>query len=209
MASGIYQINIGDYFYFGQSVDLKKRKREHRRALEQGKHPNPKMQHVYNKYQDFQWLEVSHCSHTELDGQEQRLLDAFWGTEGCMNLARDARAPRRGIKVSEETREKMRKSQREAGKLRRGKKHSEETLEKLREAAKRRRGKKLRAEHRRKISEARDPTVYHFVNKKTKREIHCTAYELSKRFRVPGPHIRNLVNGRTRCTRSGWRIKED
>jgi group I intron endonuclease len=198
MASGIYQINIGDYFYFGQSVDLKKRKRTHLAALEQGKHPNPHMQRVYNKYPDFQWQEVSYCSPTELDEQEQRLLDAFWGTEGCMNIARDARAPRRGIKHSEETLKKLR-----------GRKHSEETMEKIREAAKRRRGKKFSAEHRRKLSEAKDPTVYHFVNKKTKREIHCTCYELSKRFRVPGTHIRNLVNGRTRCTRSGWRIKED
>jgi len=201
MASGIYQINIGDYFYFGQSVNLKERKRAHRTALEQGKHPNPKMQSVYNKYQDFQWQEVSYCSHTELDEQEQRLLDAFWGTEGCMNLARDARAPRRGIKVSEETREKMRKAMR-------GKKHSEEAREKMRANAKWR-GKKLRAEHRRKLSEAWDPTVYHFVNKKTKREIHCTSYELSKRFRVPASIVRKLVNGKTRCTRSGWRIQED
>jgi|DEB0MinimDraft_10_1074344.scaffolds.fasta_scaffold84770_1 group I intron endonuclease len=184
MASGIYQINIGDYFYFGQSVDLKKRKKAHHTALKRGKHPNPKMQHVYNKHQDFQWQEVSYCSHTELDEQEQRLLDAFWGTEGCMNLARDARAPRHGIK------------------------HSEETLEKLRENAKWR-GKKLRAEHRRKISEAKNPTVYHFFNKKTKREIHCTSYELSKRFRVPASVVSHLVNGKTRITRSGWLIKED
>ena len=107
MNSGLYQISIGDYFYFGQAQNLKKRKREHLNRLKKGTHVNPIMQNVYNKYQEFDFQEVLYCSVDELNDQEQRLLDAFWGTEGCMNISKDAEAVWRGLKLSEETKRKM------------------------------------------------------------------------------------------------------
>jgi len=107
MNSGLYQINIGDYFYFGQTQDFKQRKSKHLWHLKKGTHRNKFMQNVYDKHQDFHFQEVLHCSVDELNQQEQRLLDAFWGTEGCLNISKDAEAVQRGLKRSEETKKKL------------------------------------------------------------------------------------------------------
>lgn len=49
---GIYKIKCiaNEKIYIGQSVNIKCRTHEHRRALEKGKHNNEKMQHSYDKY---------------------------------------------------------------------------------------------------------------------------------------------------------------
>ena len=108
--TGLYQISIGNYFYIGQSQDLKKREIKHLSMLKKGTHYNLKMQNIYNKYQDFHFQETLFCSIDELNDQEQRLLDMFWGADGCMNLAKDAEAPQRGLKRSEETKSKISKA---------------------------------------------------------------------------------------------------
>ncbi len=84
---GIYQISIGSNFYFGQAQDLRAREAEHRRHLAQGRHGNPYMQHAYYVHGDLDFQVVLECSADEVDRYEQELIDAFHGTEGCMNIA--------------------------------------------------------------------------------------------------------------------------
>ena len=186
MNSGLYQINIGDYFYFGQAQDLKKRKSQHLNHLKKGTHVNPIMQNVYNKYQEFDFQEVLHCSVDDLDQQEQRLLDAFWGTEGCMNIAKDAKAFHRGLK------------------------HTEESKKKMSEAHK---GKKISEEHKRKMSEAKkgnknsqDKTPRTFIHEEHG-EVICTQYELRTKYNLTPGNLSRVVSGKYKSVK-GWRLKK-
>jgi len=105
--SGIYYIQIGPWFYYGQSVDLKRRRREHLSALKADLHSNQILQSAYNKYQQFEFTVVGSVPVDELDGAEQFFIDCFWGEDYCANLAKDAASPGRGLKRSEETKEKI------------------------------------------------------------------------------------------------------
>ena len=104
---GIYRIQIGPYYYLGQSAELKTRKNKHLWHLEKGTHVNPKMQAVYDKYQDFSFKVMIECDIDQLDYLEQSALDVHWGYDDCMNICKDAEATWRGLKHSEETKKKM------------------------------------------------------------------------------------------------------
>lgn len=49
-SSGIYYIKGYEYNYVGSSRSLKKRLLEHLNTLKKGKHDNPRMQNIFNKY---------------------------------------------------------------------------------------------------------------------------------------------------------------
>lgn len=114
MASGIYAIqNLQNgKRYIGKSVDLEKRKTEHKNGLIAGRHYNKHLQNAWNKGYDFAFMVVEYCDKEDLDKRER-----FWikeynttdpscgynickGGEGCL-----------GRPCSTETREKLSKAQ--------------------------------------------------------------------------------------------------
>jgi len=86
MNSGIYQICIGEYSYFGSSKNVKKRINEHKSALNRGKHYNRKMQSVFNKHKEFDAFQVYECDEDILLQVEQEYIDTHYGLPDCMNL---------------------------------------------------------------------------------------------------------------------------
>ena len=197
MNSGLYQISIGDYFYFGQSQDLKTRKSQHLHHLKKGTHRNPLMQNVYSKYQEFDFKEVLHCPVEELNQQEQRLLDSFWGTEGCMNISKCAEAPQRGLKRSEESKKKMSEAHK-------GKHHSEETKRKLSEAHK---GKKKSEEHKRKLSESRQGDTKHTFIHDEHGEVTTTQFDLRTKYNLDQSNTSKVIKGKLK-SHQGWSLKD-
>ncbi|GAA4328323.1 NUMOD3 domain-containing DNA-binding protein [Flaviaesturariibacter amylovorans] len=104
--TGIYAIGWDlpevDYFYIGQSVDIRVRWSQHLRALKRGDHDNTFLQRVYNKHgQPFLTI-LCTCLPEELDTKEQHYLDCFFNWETCVNASPTASSSR-GIKRSEET----------------------------------------------------------------------------------------------------------
>lgn len=95
--SGIYHIQIGPWFYYGQSVNLVQRRTQHIRSLNANKHCNQILQRAYNKYQAFEFTIVGEIAPDELDGAEQFFLDCFHDTEHCANLCSIAQSCK-GIK---------------------------------------------------------------------------------------------------------------
>jgi hypothetical protein len=83
---GIYRIEIGPYYYFGSSCRIVSRRGVHLRLLQQGRHHNPKMQSVYNKYGQFIFSVVETCAIDNLRDREQVYLDEHVGVKHCMNL---------------------------------------------------------------------------------------------------------------------------
>lgn len=107
---GIYQIKVGPRTtYYGQSQNLWKREHNHLHYLRKGTHNNRQLQRSFKKHGEgsFTFQPLLICEISELDRYEQALLDAHHGTPGCANVAKDAEAPGRGLKHSEETKEKM------------------------------------------------------------------------------------------------------
>lgn len=52
---GIYLIQIGNYNYVGQSINILSRVHQHKKLLKNNKHHNSYMQNVYNKYPSFSY----------------------------------------------------------------------------------------------------------------------------------------------------------
>jgi group I intron endonuclease len=77
--SGIYKItNLSDgKFYIGSSVDLKRRKSEHAKMLENGTHHSSYLQNAYNKYgkNNFKFEIIELVDDDKLRDVEQRYLD--------------------------------------------------------------------------------------------------------------------------------------
>ena len=144
--SGIYQIiNLTDpdKFYIGSAVDLDRRKRQHWFDLRWNKHDNGHLQNSWNKYgeENFIFVPLISCSIKDLVFYEQGLLDKL---HPYYNIATCAEAPRRGAKVSVETKLKM-------SRARFGKKLSKETRQKMSKSAK---GRTFSEETRLKLSKA-------------------------------------------------------
>jgi group I intron endonuclease len=111
---GIYKIvnNVTGKCYVGQSQRLKKRLKEHFRLLNLKKHPNQHLQHSYNKYgkEVFEGHIEVICENTEdLNALEEAFLtkEAWFEEEVVYNIANFSKAPMRGKKHSEETRQKI------------------------------------------------------------------------------------------------------
>lgn len=94
--------------YVGQSVRIKVRFREHRKALQGNKHYNAKLQRAWNVYGaiEFQFVVLEECVADNLTEREQFYIDQ----EAYFNLSLCAESPMRGKTHTEETRAKMSKA---------------------------------------------------------------------------------------------------
>ena len=113
--AGIYKLvnKVTGTCYVGQSQRVKKRIREHLRLLRWNKHPNPKLQHSYNKYgsENFTWAIEAKCEDPkDLDIIENAFLSGkAWFEEPIVfNIADFAKAPMRNKQHSEEVRKRIR-----------------------------------------------------------------------------------------------------
>jgi group I intron endonuclease len=107
MTIGIYEIQIGEYFYHGSALNLKNRMHTHKSKLKSGTHHNPKMQAVYDKYKEFKFTVVLECKKENLHYMEQATIDQFFGDKNYMNLAKVVEVPMLGRKHSAETKAKI------------------------------------------------------------------------------------------------------
>lgn len=112
---GIYKIvnKVTGQCYVGQSQRIKKRLKEHFRLLRRGTHTNPHLQNSYNKYGAeafYGAIEVECPNLEELDQLENMFLkgDAWFEEPTFYNIADFAKAPMRGRRHSEETKERIR-----------------------------------------------------------------------------------------------------
>lgn len=136
--AGVYRVTctVNGRVYFGSSMNLKRRLGDHRRDLMMGRHNNQRLQEDWRLYgpDAFEFKILLRCSlpKYELLELENSFLAANWDKQvHCYNVARDARAPMRGRKASDQTRAKMAEANV-------GRKHSEETRAKMSESAKKR-----------------------------------------------------------------------
>ena len=109
----IYQINIGDHFYIGQTTDIKVRMNNHKWELKGQRHHNTYMQNAFNKYSEFNYEVLFTCTKNYLDLVEQELIDLYKGRKGFMNMMlsvktkRGAEHPWTGCKHTDKTKNKM------------------------------------------------------------------------------------------------------
>ena len=109
--NGVYEIWIGEYYYYGSSIECIKRSRVHLRSLKNGNHVNKKMQNVYNKYKKFEFKIIIECKDRDTAYlYEQEFINTHFGLDKCLNLNSIASKPpsNKGKKLSNETKEKMR-----------------------------------------------------------------------------------------------------
>ena len=107
---GIYILWLSDtHYYGGRARSFRERWATHYRKLRAGKHRNSHLQAVFDQYGRFEpQIVVAIDSSESLVDFEQEWLDEHVGSEGCLNIARQATGgcgPH-----SEETRRKMREA---------------------------------------------------------------------------------------------------
>ena len=143
--SGIYSITntVNGKKYYGSSVNVWQRKRQHEHTLRKGNHHNEHLQAAWNLYGRtcFRFELIEEAPPDKLVTAEQTYLNE--NTNGY-NIGKDADCPSRGLKRTDE--QKLQQSIRQ-----RGKKLSEDTKQKLSIAGK---GRKVSEETKRKLSEA-------------------------------------------------------
>jgi len=116
--------------YVGSTKDLYKRKSVHLSLLYLGKHFNLKLQELFNNNQNIEFLEYSTLTRDEAYSLEQQHIDENINNGVLCNIAVDARKPKNGFLVSEETKEKLRIASL-GNTVNYGRKLSEETKEKM------------------------------------------------------------------------------
>jgi len=96
--SGVYKITntLSGRFYFGSSMNLKRRKAQHLSDLKNNKHKNQFMQNDFNKSGmcAFHFEIVKYCTKEEMIKEEQVFLDRFWDKKTlCYNIRMKADVP--------------------------------------------------------------------------------------------------------------------
>lgn len=155
MDTGVYLIeNVANgRRYVGSAASLKKRWREHRRQLAEGRHHSRFLQRAWNKYGPlfFKFQVVAYCDKANLLFYEQRLID---GLNPDYNVAKVA-GSQLGYRHTDETRKKMSIARRRnPSSPRKGMKHSAESKAKISQNRKGKGNCGWTDERRRKISEA-------------------------------------------------------
>lgn len=146
--SGVYQIlhETSGGRYVGSAVEMRRREQEHLSRLRSGVHCNPHLQNAWDLYEEEQFVfsALEHVPDLErLVEREQHYIDTLNPT---YNIAPNA-GSRLGIPCREATKQKI--SQALTG--RKGHKLSEEHKQKIRESL---RGRTLSEEQKRRLSEA-------------------------------------------------------
>lgn len=173
----VYQIKnkLNGKIYIGSTVDKKRRWREHRNRLRQGRHNNSHLQKSWNKYgaNNFKFSVLEKIKNRDkILEREQYYLD---NKKPEYNISKKARAFAEGLHHTEETKQKISEKMKgennpmygggHAKEVRRkmseslkgknnpmyGKEHTEETRQKISE---RRKGKTFSEEHKQKIGKA-------------------------------------------------------
>jgi predicted GIY-YIG superfamily endonuclease len=102
---GVYKITCksNGHYYYGSSVNMEARFRNHLSKLHTKKHRNHRLQRLFEKYGEdsliFETVEV--CERNMTTEVEQKYLDVHVSDPLCINFSRDATAPMRGLKFSE------------------------------------------------------------------------------------------------------------
>ena len=102
MTSGIYTIRCvpNDTYYVGQSRNVLSRFRDHRKALNSGRHHNRRLQACWIKYgsEAFEFNLEMPCEEEELSAREQMVAEAFRDAEEKLfNLSEDFSKPASGV----------------------------------------------------------------------------------------------------------------
>ena len=109
--SGTYTItnDTNGKIYYGSSQDIGIRWKDHRNALRRGDHENDHLQNSWNKHGPaaFTFAIFDYCEVEDLYPYEQILLDLHVGKEYCYNIGTDAKAPMRGRKHTELSKQQM------------------------------------------------------------------------------------------------------
>ena len=174
--SGIYKIRnlTNGKFYIGSTIDFDKRKYDHFRDLKNNNHHSYHLQNAFNKHGEqsfiFEAIEKLEPNKGKLLEREQCWIDSLTPEYNICKIAGSCL----GIKLSDETKQKMSEAQK-------GKFHSEETKLKMSEA---RKGKHLSEDHKRKMSESKKGEKNHNFGKHLSEEIRQKLSEVQK-----GTHI--------------------
>ena len=114
---GVYAIRHtpSGRMYVGSSVNVAARQRQHFSDLRHGRHPNIYLQRSFKKHgeKEFEWvlLETMQSDESLKNKEEKWIKDLeTLSTQKGYNIASDTTAPRRGMKVSEQTRKRMSES---------------------------------------------------------------------------------------------------
>lgn len=112
--SGVYCIlnMVNGHFYVGSAIDFKDRLNCHKSHLKNKIHANKHLQRAWYKYgeENFQFIVIEETSSELAIVREQWFLDLCWDDgKYCYNIAKNAEAFNRGIKLSEEHKLKISK----------------------------------------------------------------------------------------------------
>lgn len=142
LGNGVYMLHnyeTGGY-YLGSSCDLNRRLKDHTRELKAGKHKNYKLQAAYDNNPNFQAIPVPLNDKQISVNVEDALIKENWGDPNLLNIAKDVQRFRLGSEVSQETKDKQSRAQKQlyaSGYVNpmQGQKHSQEIKDFLRKKA--------------------------------------------------------------------------
>ena len=206
--SGIYCIeNIQNgKKYYGQSVNLDKRRYTHFENLKKNKHRNLHLQSSFNKYgvPNFIFKILLYCEHFELQRYEQFFVDNDFS---CYNICKECTTTTLGIKYTSKQKEKI--SELNSGKNNPmyGKKHSDKTKAKMSNKAfskNNMRGKRMSEDDRKRLSRisfgennGRAKLTWKNVYWIRKHRKEYKLKELSNMFQVSTAAITNICSGKS------------
>lgn len=133
MSCGIYKIinTLDNKYYLGSSINIEERWLKHKSQLRRNIHPNRHLQNAWNKdkEENFKFIILEEIIGDPLI-KEQDYLNNL-DKKCSYNIAEDAFCPIKGVKMSDESRQKMSKARR--GNLNHfyGRKHSKESIKKI------------------------------------------------------------------------------
>ena len=107
---GLYLIeNHSGDFYGGSSVNMSMRWSNHKQSVRLGSKKCPHLYSSMRKYgtEKFTIKPLIICSKESLELYEQKWLDKYYGTDGCLNCSPNAVAPWRGRKMSAAAKKKL------------------------------------------------------------------------------------------------------
>ena len=113
--SGIYRITCvaNNHFYYGSSINLKSRIKNHLSKLRAKCHRNKRLQRIFDKYGEssLTFEVIKYCDPSFILDEEQGYLDENISNENCVNFCKSAKAPMAGLRFSDKHKKKMSESQ--------------------------------------------------------------------------------------------------